>query len=251
MATIFCFTSTGNSLYAARRIADEIGAKVLPMREKYSQCDDDVIGFVFPDFFWGLPRIVTRFVRNLKIANKNAYVFAVVACGGPGFGVLGTLKALLAQNGTDLRYGVMLTSTSNYLPEFTANTSAELRKKVDARLAKIIADIKGKQSRGVFPATPLNAIVQKMFPGKTSDEHFTVAPSCTSCGTCQKVCPVKNIRLEDGTPIFQHNCEHCLACLHHCPACAIDWKGAKTRGKPRYRNAAVSLGDLIAFAGDE
>jgi len=52
--------------------------------------------------------------------------------------------------------------------------------------------------------------------------------------------------MEAGKPQFQHQCEHCLACLHNCPARAIDWKD-KTQGKARYRNANVSLDELIEF----
>lgn|GEM_PF-5474137 len=51
MSTIFCFSSTGNSLYVAKSIAEKINADVLSMSKPVTSCSDDVIGFVFPIYF--------------------------------------------------------------------------------------------------------------------------------------------------------------------------------------------------------
>ncbi len=48
MAVLYCFTSTGNSLYAARKIADAISAEVLPVTYEATTTGEDVVGFVFP-----------------------------------------------------------------------------------------------------------------------------------------------------------------------------------------------------------
>lgn len=246
MATVFCFTSTGNSLYVAKQIVGKIGGKVLPMNRGKAQSENDIIGFVFPVYFWGLPRMVEQFISELRIANKDAYVFAVATSGGPGFGVLGRVKALLRPKGISLRYGARLTSVSNYLPEYEAKDSDALRQRVDENIVGIIAAISGRESNRIQAFTIVNKIVYKFFPDENSDRYFTVAPTCTGCGTCQKVCPANNITVKAGKPSFQHRCEHCLACVHNCTVCAIDWK-QKTQGKDRYRNAGVTLDDLIAF----
>ncbi len=49
--------------------------------------------------------------------------------------------------------------------------------------------------------------------------------------------------MKSERPSFLHRCEHCLGCLHNCPAEAIDWKH-KTEGKKCYRHPEVSLDDL-------
>ena len=246
MAAIFCFTSTGNSLYTARMLAEKIGGNVKPMKNGSIQCDDDVIGFVFPVYFLGPPRMVGRFVTEMQIRNKDAYVFAVATCGGPVSGVLGELKKQLQSKGVSLRYGVTLVSGTNYIPKYEVHISDALRKEIDEKILKIADTINNRESNRIQPFTVLNKLAYKACPGESSDRHFTVAPTCTGCMTCQKVCPANNISMEAGKPGFHHRCEHCLACVHNCPAHAIDWKG-KTQGKDRYRNAGVSLDDLIAF----
>lgn len=246
MATIYCFTSTGNSLFTARKLAEKIGADVKPMNSRTVQCADDVIGFVVPVYFWGLPRIVERFVSDLQISNKDAYVFAVTTSGGQASGILGRVKKLLAKKGIPLQYGMNILSASDYIPEYLPKDTEELRQRIDRCISEIASAVNSRQINSIKAYTPINWIAYRFYPKESCDKDFTVAPACTGCGTCQKVCPVKNIVIKDGQPDFQHKCEHCLACLHHCPAQAIDWKH-KTQGKPRFKNAGVSLGDLISF----
>ncbi len=246
MATIFCFTSTGNSLYAAKKLAEKTGCAVAPMNNGPAQITDDVIGFVFPVYFWGLPRMVERFVAQARITNKNAYVFGVTTSGGPVYGVLGRLKALLKQKGVRLQYGRNIPSVTNYIPEYAPRDIADRRQAMDAAILEIAGAVNGRQSNRIQAYTPFNRLAYRLCPDENSDRSFTVAPTCTGCKTCQNVCPAKNITMEAGKPSFLHHCEHCLACVHHCPAHAIDWK-QKTQGKARYRNAQVSLEELIAF----
>ena len=246
MATIYCFTSTGNSLYTAKKLAEAIDGEVLPMNGEKIKCEDDLIGFVVPVYFWGLPRRVESFVEEMEITNNNAYVFAIATSGGPVFGVLGRLKKLLKSKGIHLQYGMGICSVSNYLPEYEPKDSEKLRQSIEKSISAIVDAVNNKESNRVLPFLFLNSIIYKFFPNEQSDKYFTVTSACTSCETCQKVCPVKNISIVDGKPEFHHKCEHCLACLQNCPACAIDWKG-KTQGKPRYRNAAISLDELISF----
>jgi len=246
MATIYCFTSTGNSLYAAKAIADKIGAKVLPMRDEHSVCEDDVIGFVYPCYFWAPPRMVERFVAKMQITKKDAYVFAVMTCGGPVTGALGILKKLLLAKGVRLSYGKHSVTVTNYLPDYKAKDSEALRQKVAAKIEEIAGDIIDRKENSVAAPSFLNNMIYKHFPGEDSDKYFSVSQACNGCMTCQKVCHADNIAYEDNRPVFLHKCEHCLACLQNCPAYAIDWKG-KTQGKERYRNANVSLEDLIDF----
>ena len=246
MATIFCFTSTGNSLNTANLIADTIGAKVLPMRGEAPACEDDVIGYVFPCFFWGMPHIVERFVASMRITNKDAYVFAVYTCGGPVFGVLGSLKKALKGKNIRLRYCARIISVTNYLPEYQAKDSEALQQRVEARTHKIARAIQNRETRQMTVSTPLNRLIYKAYPDENSDRYFSVASACNGCAICKSVCPVDNIAMEAGKPNFQHKCEHCLACLQNCPTNAIDWKD-KTQGKERYRNANVSLDALVGF----
>ena len=54
-----------------------------------------------------------------------------------------------------------------------------------------------------------------------------------SCGICAKVCPLNNITMVDGKPVWGNDCIHWSACINRCPKLAIEY-GKKTQGKNRY-----------------
>ena len=56
---------------------------------------------------------------------------------------------------------------------------------------------------------------------------------CISCGKCEKICPVGNIKLHDGKPVWGKECISCVACYHICPKNAIQY-GSFTKGKGQY-----------------
>jgi len=253
MATIFYFSSTGNSLHVAKKIAETISndCSLVPMREQAATSSDDVVGFVFPVYFWTLPKMVERFANQVKITNKDAYVFAAVPHGGQIGGALARISHILRKKGITLHYGAKLRARSNYLPMYTVDDSEEARKQLNAELSQAAKAIAEKQVRRVPKSTLfLSSLGSKFYPPKDSDRFFTVSEACISCATCQKVCPASNIQLIEGTVEFLHKCEHCIGCLHNCPKAAIDWKG-KTQGKERYRNHNINLKELAIFDGPQ
>jgi MinD superfamily P-loop ATPase len=65
-------------------------------------------------------------------------------------------------------------------------------------------------------------------------DAFVVTDACISCGACVEACPLNNIRLSDGKPVWDKHCTHCMACICGCPTEAIEY-GKRSRGKPRYQ----------------
>ena len=53
-----------------------------------------------------------------------------------------------------------------------------------------------------------------------------------------ELCPLNNIHLESGRPVWGKNCTHCMACICYCPKEAIEY-GKKSKGKPRYHFEAL------------
>jgi len=51
------------------------------------------------------------------------------------------------------------------------------------------------------------------------------------------------VTLEDGQPIWHHDCETCYACLLWCPEAAITYRGS-ARKQPAH-HADVTLRDMI------
>ncbi|MGE5677948.1 MAG: EFR1 family ferrodoxin [Pseudomonadota bacterium] len=76
------------------------------------------------------------------------------------------------------------------------------------------------------------------------DHGFKCDDKCIGCNTCSRVCSVKNIKMVDGRPVWQHRCEQCFACLQWCPKEAIQF-GSKTSGQKRYHHPDVKLSDML------
>jgi MinD superfamily P-loop ATPase len=83
------------------------------------------------------------------------------------------------------------------------------------------------------------------------DKAFSVSDACTACGTCAEVCPVSNIRMVQDRPAWHHRCELCCACLHFCPAEAIQLKFLfGTKGRGRYRHPDLKVADMKTQQGE-
>ena len=88
-----------------------------------------------------------------------------------------------------------------------------------------VPQIQGKAKSG-----KINEVFYKKF---VKAKGFYTTDRCTACGLCEEVCVLRNIRLENGRPVWGENCTHCMACICGCPAEAIEY-GKKSIGKPRY-----------------
>jgi len=222
------------------------------MTKKVDSCNDEKIGFVFPAYFLGVPKIVERFVQNIEITNPDVYVFAVVTHGGWIHGVSGIFKRQLSKKGVVLNYSAKIKTVENYIPIYKVNNSDEIHVKVRNNIEAIANEINGGKTNKAEMVTPVNPFMRHFFPGKNADcdKYFVVSDACADCGICAKVCPMNNITYSEQKPVFHHNCEHCLACIHLCPEEAIEWK-KKTIGKERYRNPNVKLSELEDFIKGE
>ena len=78
-----------------------------------------------------------------------------------------------------------------------------------------------------------------------SDKFFYADENCNTCGICEKICPVDNIRLVDVRPQWQHKCQQCLSCINLCPENSIQY-GKKTIGIERYCHPEITVKDLIS-----
>ena len=105
---IFYFTGTGNSLYAAKALAND-GEEVISMVEAarnrvfhYVLKEDEALGFVFPVYFYTVSDPVLEFVRNLTVENAG-FVYAVIPCGANIGSAGALLKSELAGRGLQLQ----------------------------------------------------------------------------------------------------------------------------------------------------
>ena len=76
-------------------------------------------------------------------------------------------------------------------------------------------------------------IIRPLFYAIMTDKGFYTTPDCDHCGLCEKLCPLKNISLQDGKPKWHSHCTQCMSCYHHCPKNAIQFRKL-TLGKGQY-----------------
>lgn len=248
MATVFCFSSTGNSLYTAKKISEAISAELVSMTSDIRKCDDDVIGFIFPCYYWGLPLKVEDFISKLEMTNNNAYIFAIITYGSVAPGAMGMVNNIIREKGLKLSYGKGIKSVENYNVILKVNDSPKFHQKIDQDIKKTADEIRKNKTNSIRNYTFINRLMRNTFPALKSncDSKFTISDSCTGCGICEKVCPANNIVIKDGKPTFIGKCEHCLGCIHACPKQAVNWNG-KTEGKQRYLNPNIKLQELMNF----
>ena len=251
---IYWFSGTGNSLYAAKRLSAEMGG--YPLVQITDAAPSDAvggtgmkIGFVFPSYYGNLPRAVKTFVERLEI-KPDTYIFAVVTMGAVGQGSVGALDKALKAKGLKLNYGRGVLMPANYVISYNpadGDKKAKMLDKADERLRVFAREISARlQSVKTFPFTAKNLFknIEKL------DDSFAVNGGCTGCGLCERICPVRNIRLDNGKPEWQRHCEHCVACISWCPAKAINY-GGKTQNRRLYRNPRINANELALRRIDE
>jgi len=262
---IFYFSGSGNALAIARAIASRLGeADVLPMAsqlEGYDGGDEERIGLVTPVYAWGPPRMVGEFSGRLR-PRAEQYVFAVATCGGSVGRTLAILRKALRGNGSDLHAGFAV--RGEFMPRLPGMEELTIirlmrwlgRKRVPARaterIAEIVATVEGKRRH---PVETTNVAVDRLgllvYAGamrafRSGDKGYAASEACTSCGTCVRLCPRRNIRLVEGRPVWGHDCETCYACVLWCPEKAITVNGAALAdgGGPTHHPDVV-LADML------
>lgn len=259
---IFYFSGTGNSLYAAKSIAEYNNDKVVSIAGavnnkdnslEFTLKDDEVIGFVFPIYAWGPPKLVLEFIERLKLANyKNNYIFAAATCGANIGNTMKHLASALKKKELSLSSAFSLVMPNNYIVMGDVDSKeVEQEKLIKAEDAlQAINKIVAERRKGVFELVKgpvpflLTSVIHPAFmKGASHTEGFYATDECNSCGICEKVCSFKNIKVE-GKPHWGRNCTQCHACISYCPTKAVQYsKGTVKKG--RYKNPNISLQEMI------
>lgn len=258
---IYYFSGTGNSLYVARKLSEEIGDSELisiPQVVGQQQIEGETIGIVCPIYMYNLPYIVIDFIRKIK---KAGYIFLVFSgAGGLGNGKKETLR-LFAEQQLELGALFNVPMPSNYTP-FGAPPEEKQKRLLadfDKRVAEIARIVQAHESfmdssnTSFFKAYIHPGLLYRMAYSriKELDKTFFVDDNCNGCSICQKVCPVGNITMQDERPVWHHQCQHCYACLQWCPTESIQ-AGKKTAGVKRYHNPFIKVKDIISSSpGDK
>ena len=260
---IYYFTGTGNTLAAARDLAEKLGdTKLIPLRRVVNPggipVDADVLGIAFPVYFMDMPEIVRRFVENLRFSN-DPYVFGLATCGGQPGGALFRLDEALRARGSHLSAGFSLVMPENYLgpvdlmepPETAEQKVAAARNRIAAIAEAVkkrqVSAPEGSDGAGLrYGSSFLRSLMTSVY---RVPKRLHATGKCSRCGLCEKICPTRNIGVTADGVSFGDGCTQCYACIHWCPNEAIEI-GGRTPGKRRYHHPAVSVKDMLEQRGE-
>jgi ferredoxin/flavodoxin len=247
---IFFFTGTGNSLYAAKKIAESSSEKLINITDAiknkeftYEIGKSEVVGFVFPVYFYGLPVIISDFLRNLRLTgNHDPYTFLLITCGSSTGSAANRFKHQFEKTGVPLKSSFTLAMADNYVLLYEMPDAPVWQKKLvdaDIVLKDIIKTIMEKKVEYKKPGIKQILLTGAGYPlylyGRRTAKFHTL-DRCTSCGLCARICPIGAIEMSDGKPKWtQKQCIHCLACIHRCPNESIQY-GEKTLTRRRFVN---------------
>ncbi|BBF43671.1 ferredoxin [Lachnospiraceae bacterium KM106-2] len=247
--TVIYFTATGNSLYVAKNIGGNLLSIPQILKKEERKIQDDVIGLIFPVYGLCVPPYIKEFLG--KVTLQSDYIFSILTY---GFYEGATGKELLEigrKNGIQFSYINEIKMVENYLPAYEMEREKKKRTKqeIDSCIEKIKQDIMEKR-HWILKEGPFASFMTKCHEkwyhyhvGEGVTKDYQIADVCSGCGICTKVCPMGNIHIKSGKPVFKEQCMSCLACIQNCPKQAIHL--TKEKSEVRFRNEDISLVEVI------
>ena len=243
---ILYFSGTGNSAYVARQLGELLQQETIDVFARIRDKDTTALQssrpwiVVCPTYAWRIPRILHQWLENTALEGCHSIYF-VMTCGDNIGNAEKTLKTLCISKHMDFCGCYPIVMPENYIALFTTPTKEEalvLLRRAEGKIAKAADMIRlGKH----FPEPTIRwrdrlssgLVNDAFYPMFVHAKKFYVKESCISCGQCAKQCPLHNIHMENGKPVWGKACTHCMACICRCPAEAIEY-GKHSQGLPRY-----------------
>ena len=245
---VLYFSATGNTEYAARELARLLDDECVNLLPRVKSGDHAPLHsekpFVLcaPVYVCEMPRFLAKYLQEQTFTGSRE-VYCVFTSGGY-CGISGPLaKKLFCKKGMTYRGHAEIKMPRNYVANdaYPMLEKDEIERRIlNARdqLVAVAEDIRSGRNlsaRHVFlfetlVTVPFNPVWCKY---KLTATDFYTTDKCIGCGKCAKLCPLNNISLKDGKPIWSNSCTHCMACIGNCPTEAIEY-GSITQEKEPY-----------------
>ncbi|MBU4451073.1 MAG: EFR1 family ferrodoxin [Actinobacteria bacterium] len=269
---ILYFSGTGNTHYVAQYIMQRL--KHLPIEIQVQSIEQllaeelskfDVLAIGFPVYECDSPLFFRKYLDRLpRVEGKGVFVFCTkgaFAGNAPrcnlkrlmmkGYIPLGA--ACVGMPGSDglpfmqkESWIVRLAQHKNYDKLKTADHLAQRMESVLCGIAngKAIESYRSKLSLSISGLLLdwLWKLLYQIFSNYIK-RKFWADEHCNGCGFCVKICPAKNIELNNKRAFFLDHCYICMRCIHQCPKEAIQI-GQATVGKFRWRGPKEDFNPL-------
>ena len=249
------FSGTGNSYRILNTCKDKFiqngcKATLSSITDKSGINEDtDLVGFCFPVYAFGIPRICRNYLLSLPNSKKPINTFVLITAGDPdesGFSIKES-TTILKNKGLNVIYSDVIHMPSNW------TVSMNPPSKEEAQLIINTGVIKAKEIvQNILNGVPHHHAFN--YPSRYSNfgfykeyylfkwlgvsnlwREFRTDETCDSCGLCEKICPTNSIQIVDNKPKWLNTCEQCMRCVNYCPKRAIFQKGeGRIKGKNIY-----------------
>jgi len=244
---ILYFSATGNSKYVALKTAEMIEDEAVDLFDRIRNsdrspvCSEKPFVIVCPTYAWQIPHFIADLINETEFKG-NKKIYTIMTCGGEIGNAGEYLKELYEQKGLEYCGCTGILMPDNYLVMFNTPDVEKSKKIVSDSQTAIISAAQCIKNGKKFAEPKVTAldklysgIINKMFyKTMIKTKPFYATGACVSCGKCKTVCPLANVKLREGKPVWGDECTHCMACICSCPQNAIEY-GKKTKGKVRYR----------------
>lgn len=237
------FSGTGNTKFCVDRFLKEYDRSnnsfSIENDETLEQIKiDNEIVIGYPVQYSNIPKILRDYiVHNRHIwKGKNIFIIATVGLfSGDGAGIL---ARLLRKYGATIVDGLHLRMPDSICDERVLKRSFEENKRIimkaEEKICKSVHDMKN----GKPPQEGLGIVYhlaglfgQRLyFFWKTqtyTDKIKINSQKCIGCGLCEKLCPMRNLAVKNGSAVSGDKCTMCYRCISKCPKQAITLLGKK------------------------
>ncbi len=248
------FTGTGNSLKilnTVKSVFNEANHLVqiskITVGKTIPQCD--IIGFCFPVYAFGIPRIARQYLKKLPEFNNRQNAFIIITAGDPdesGFSIKESVDILSKKN-CDIIYSCVIQMPINWITAMNPPNKEDALRIISnvEQKSRLVADdiLNGVRKYHIFNIPKRYSktglyrefLLFKHLGIKYLWRTFKTYDTCDSCQLCAKACPTKSIVIINKTPVWLSTCEQCMRCANLCPNESIYQKyGGSTIGRNRY-----------------
>ncbi|QIB68536.1 flavodoxin [Aminipila butyrica] len=243
---VLYFSGTGNSQFVAIQLAEIIKDEVVSINsylkngKRGSFQSEKPLVFVAPTYSWRMPKVVEQWILAADFqGNRNTYF--ILTCGDSCGNAAVYAEKLCVKKGLQFCGLSPVLMPENYLAMFPTPSEAECLRIVEKSkpcVAALAGQIQSAEPfnplsvsfAGKLESGPVNPLFYRFF---VQDKGFTVSDDCISCKKCAQRCPLNNVELKSGKPVWKGHCTHCMACIGGCPTKAIEYK-SKSKGQHRH-----------------
>lgn len=231
------FSGTGNSRYAVEVFLQEHDkeAKAYSIEDaavtKYIDLAEELV-FAYSVQYSNLPKIVADFVDDNRNLWRGKKVFIIATMGlfsGDGAGML---ARRLQKYGAQIIGGLHLKMPDSIADVAVLKCPPGKNKKLvrlaEQKIQKAVRDVKNGRppQEGIgFWHRMAGLFGQRLYfyhkTRKYSDRLKVDFAKCIGCGKCAALCPMKNLRIEEGRAMAEDRCTMCYRCVNICPRQAI------------------------------